>query len=118
MVHLSLLAPSPGGLSSSTTVADAASDKQDRRLQRLMEAKQADEDQDSDEEFEDRLQRHRRIMGPEIVHTQVRQSDWFLGQRPRTTRTTGTVPGTIRFLCLFVCLSGPLGWLLGPPSYL
>ena len=55
--------------SSSTTAAD--DDKQDRRLQRLMEAKQVDEDQDSDEEFEDRLQRHRRIMGPEIVHSQV-----------------------------------------------
>jgi len=54
--------------SSSTTAAD--DDKQDRRLQRLMEAKQVDEDQDSDEEFEDRLQRHRRIMGPEIVHSQ------------------------------------------------
>ena len=50
---------------------ELSSDKQDRRLQRLMEAKQADEDQDSDEEFEDRLQRHRRIMGPEIVHAQV-----------------------------------------------
>jgi hypothetical protein len=36
-----------------------------------MEAKQADDDQDSDEEFEDRLQRHRRIMGPEIIGTQV-----------------------------------------------
>ena len=39
-----------------------------------MEAKQVDEDQDSDEEFEDRLQRHRRIMGPEIVHSQVRET--------------------------------------------
>jgi len=54
--------------SSSATAAD--DDMQDRRLQRLMEAKQVDDDQDSDEEFEDRLQRHRRIMGPEIVHSQ------------------------------------------------
>jgi len=56
--------------SASAVSTELSSDKQDRRLQRLMEAKQADEDQDSDEEFEDRLQRHRRIMGPEIVHAQ------------------------------------------------